>query len=50
MNGISIYKSRLAMGEALASQVLKAFGSDLDIDVVIPVCLFKLIIFFSFRV
>lgn len=37
MNGISVYKSRLAMGEALARQVKKEFGRDLDIDVVIPV-------------
>ncbi len=37
MNGISIYKSRLAMGEALASQVQSVFGDKMDIDVVIPV-------------
>ena len=37
MSGISIYKSRLAMGEALARQVQKVFAGKMDIDVVIPV-------------
>jgi amidophosphoribosyltransferase len=37
INGISVYKSRLAMGEALANQVRHAFGDSMDIDVVIPV-------------
>ena len=37
MNGISVYKSRLAMGEALAKQILHHFENKLDIDVVIPV-------------
>ncbi|KAI9486222.1 MAG: phosphoribosyltransferase-like protein [Benjaminiella poitrasii] len=37
IDGISVYKSRLAMGEALADQVRKVLGDHLDIDVVIPV-------------
>ncbi|KAF9334247.1 amidophosphoribosyltransferase [Podila minutissima] len=37
IDGISVYKARLAMGEALADQVLKKFGADMDIDVIIPV-------------
>ncbi|KAI9246691.1 nucleophile aminohydrolase [Phascolomyces articulosus] len=37
IDGISVYKARLAMGEALARQVVKTFGDSMDIDVVIPV-------------
>ncbi|KAI8069149.1 amidophosphoribosyltransferase [Gongronella butleri] len=37
MDGISVYKARLSMGEALARQVKKSFGDAMDIDVVIPV-------------
>ncbi|KAI9496977.1 amidophosphoribosyltransferase [Zychaea mexicana] len=37
IDGISVYKARLAMGEALARQVVKSFGDAMDIDVVIPV-------------
>ncbi|KAI8368162.1 phosphoribosyltransferase-like protein [Radiomyces spectabilis] len=37
IDGISVYKSRLAMGEALADQVIKSFGNKMDIDVIIPV-------------
>jgi amidophosphoribosyltransferase len=37
MDGISVYKARLSMGEALADQVTRSFGDDIDIDVVIPV-------------
>lgn len=37
IDGISVYMARLAMGEALADQVVKAFGENMDIDVVIPV-------------
>jgi amidophosphoribosyltransferase len=37
IDGISVYKARLAMGEALADQVVKALGDKMDIDVVIPV-------------
>lgn len=37
MDGISVYKARLSMGEALAAQVIKSMGSEMDIDVVIPV-------------
>ncbi|TPX51642.1 amidophosphoribosyltransferase [Synchytrium endobioticum] len=36
MDGVSVYKCRLAMGEALAKQIGKCL-SKLDIDVVIPV-------------
>lgn len=37
IDGISVYKARLSMGEALADQVRRSFGDDMDIDVVIPV-------------
>ncbi|KAF1799412.1 phosphoribosyltransferase-like protein [Mucor lusitanicus] len=37
MDGISVYKARLSMGEALAEKVKRSFGDDMDIDVVIPV-------------
>ncbi|KAF9917829.1 amidophosphoribosyltransferase [Lobosporangium transversale] len=37
IDGISVYKCRLAMGEALADQVLKKLGPDHDVDVIIPV-------------
>ncbi|KAL0084092.1 amidophosphoribosyltransferase [Phycomyces blakesleeanus] len=37
IDGISVYNSRLSMGEALADQVIKTLGPKLDIDVVIPV-------------
>ncbi|CAO3638749.1 unnamed protein product [Mucor hiemalis] len=37
IDGISVYKARLSMGEALAEQVLRSFGDNMDIDVVIPV-------------
>lgn len=37
IDGISVYKARLAMGEALADQVLEKCGADVDIDVIIPV-------------
>ncbi|KAJ3414580.1 citrate (Si)-synthase [Chytridiales sp. JEL 0842] len=37
MDGVSVYKARLAMGEALANTVAKELGKNLDIDVVIPV-------------
>ncbi|KAI9595989.1 Amidophosphoribosyltransferase [Syncephalis fuscata] len=37
LDGVSVYKARLAMGEALADQVLKTLGQQHDIDVVIPV-------------
>ncbi|KAJ8325121.1 amidophosphoribosyltransferase [Batrachochytrium dendrobatidis] len=37
MDGISVYKARLAMGEALANAVVEKLGKDMDIDVVIPV-------------
>lgn len=44
IDGISVYDARLSMGEALADQVTRCFGKDLDIDVVIPVSFF----FFSY--
>ncbi|KAI8923618.1 phosphoribosyltransferase-like protein [Entophlyctis helioformis] len=37
MDGISVYKARLAMGEALANAVVRKLGKNMDIDVVIPV-------------
>ncbi|RKP07641.1 phosphoribosyltransferase-like protein [Thamnocephalis sphaerospora] len=37
IDGVSVYNARLAMGEALADQVLRELGADHDIDVVIPV-------------
>ncbi|KAJ3372605.1 amidophosphoribosyltransferase [Allomyces arbusculus] len=37
LDGVSVYKARLAMGEALAHQVVKQLGKNHDIDVVIPV-------------
>ncbi|KAJ1660048.1 amidophosphoribosyltransferase [Dispira simplex] len=37
IDGISVYKARLQMGEALADQVQRVLGTDHDIDVVIPV-------------
>jgi amidophosphoribosyltransferase len=37
MDGISVYKARLAMGEALAQAVFRKLGQDMDIDVIIPV-------------
>ena len=37
IDNVSVYKARLAMGEALAKQVVKKLGENNDIDVVIPV-------------
>ncbi len=37
MDGISVYKSRLAMGEMLALETQRVLGDKPDIDVVIPV-------------
>lgn len=37
IDGISVYKCRLAMGEALADQVTKKLGPNMDVDVIIPV-------------
>ncbi|KAG0242172.1 phosphoribosyltransferase-like protein [Mortierella sp. GBAus27b] len=37
IDGISVYKCRLAMGEALADEVLKKLGPNHDVDVIIPV-------------
>ncbi|KAL7748109.1 amidophosphoribosyltransferase [Sorochytrium milnesiophthora] len=41
IDGVSVYKARLAMGDALAKQVVRKFKEDaageMDIDVVIPV-------------
>ncbi|KAF9104141.1 amidophosphoribosyltransferase [Mortierella sp. GBA35] len=36
IDGISVYKCRLAMGEALADEVARKLGADMDIDVIIP--------------
>ena len=37
IDGISVYKARLGMGEALAKSVRERLGKNMDIDVVIPV-------------
>ena len=37
MDNISVYKSRLRMGETLADKILEEWGEDHDIDVVIPI-------------
>jgi amidophosphoribosyltransferase len=37
IDNISVYKARLALGEALAKSVIKSLGDKMDIDVVIPV-------------
>lgn len=38
IDGISVYKSRLAMGEALARLIAQDAELSEDIDVIIPVC------------
>lgn len=37
MDNISVYKSRLRMGEKLAQKIMREWGEDHDIDVVIPI-------------
>lgn len=37
MDDISVYKSRLRMGEKLAQKIVREWGADHDIDVVIPI-------------
>ena len=37
MDNISVYKARLRMGEKLAQKILKQWGEEHDIDVVIPI-------------
>jgi amidophosphoribosyltransferase len=37
IDGISVYKARLKMGEKLAYKILKEWGEEHDIDVVIPI-------------
>ncbi|WP_445115771.1 amidophosphoribosyltransferase [Acinetobacter sp. WZC-1] len=37
IDGISVYKARLKMGEKLAHRILREWGEDHDIDVVIPI-------------
>lgn len=37
IDGISVYKSRLRMGEKLAQKILREWGENHDIDVVIPI-------------
>ncbi len=37
IDNISVYKARLRMGEKLAQKILKEWGEDHDIDVVIPI-------------
>ena len=37
IDGISVYKARLKMGEKLAQKILREWGEEHDIDVVIPI-------------
>jgi amidophosphoribosyltransferase len=37
IDGISVYKARLKMGEKLAHKILREWGDEHDIDVVIPI-------------
>jgi amidophosphoribosyltransferase len=37
IDGISVYKARLKMGEKLAEKILREWGDEHDIDVVIPI-------------
>ena len=37
IDGISVYKARLKMGEKLAKKILQEWGTEHDIDVVIPI-------------
>ena len=37
IDGISVYKARLKMGEKLAEKILREWGTEHDIDVVIPI-------------
>jgi amidophosphoribosyltransferase len=37
IDGISVYKARLKMGEKLASKIIREWGDEHDIDVVIPI-------------
>ncbi|WP_297423197.1 amidophosphoribosyltransferase [uncultured Acinetobacter sp.] len=37
IDGISVYKARLKMGEQLAQKILREWGEEHDIDVVIPI-------------
>lgn len=44
LDGVSVYRARLAMGEALAQNIIDIIGDkdgNLDIDVVIPVRLIE---------
>jgi amidophosphoribosyltransferase len=40
IDGVSVYRARLAMGEALSKAVIRQLGADAikEIDVVVPVC------------
>ena len=39
LDGISVYRSRMAMGDALAEEVKRVLEEEkLSVDVVIPVC------------
>ncbi|MFW1893848.1 amidophosphoribosyltransferase, partial [Acinetobacter geminorum] len=37
IDGISVYKARLKIGEKLAHKILRDWGEDHEIDVVIPI-------------
>jgi glutamine phosphoribosylpyrophosphate amidotransferase len=48
LDGISVYRSRMAMGDALAEEVKKVLSAhNLTVDVVIPVGYFPFVIFFQ---
>jgi len=48
LDGISVYRSRMAMGDALAEEVKKVLSEyNLTVDVVIPVGYFFFVIFFQ---
>jgi amidophosphoribosyltransferase len=50
IDGVSVYRARLAMGEALSKAVIRKLGPDAmkEIDVVVPVC--TLCITFRYRI
>ena len=43
IDGISVYRSRLAMGEYLAEEVKRKFNGNMDIEVVIPVRIIQIL-------
>lgn len=37
MDGVSVYQSRMQMGKSLAQKIIREYGEDHDIDVIIPI-------------